>query len=221
MDVLTSYAATLHVPDEEQECAVPLLEYLGAHRRKFAKKLYSEVKQRRKAVRADLKRMPDVLAKRVRQNGDGRQGDIAAASVTATAVSLAEQLAAPRHLGRENLHPYRLKVKELRNVLQLAAGDSHPKFVDDLKQVKDAIGEWHDWGELIAIAQKALDYGNGCGLLAEMKRIANDKYDHALALAQRLRKQYLRTAHPRGKAAVAAAPGVPRETVWDAIARLA
>jgi hypothetical protein len=56
MDVLTSFASTVH-PRDENDCAVQLLEHLGAKRRKYAKRpmtdwcggpaslLYSEVKE--------------------------------------------------------------------------------------------------------------------------------------------------------------------------------
>ena len=43
MDVLTGYAATVRRQRGEEECAVQLLEFLGARRRKFAKKLYADL----------------------------------------------------------------------------------------------------------------------------------------------------------------------------------
>jgi len=113
-----------------------------------------------------------------------------------------------------------LRVKELRNVLRMAAGTSNPKFVDDLGRVKDAIGEWHDWEELVLIAQKALDHGNGCELMRELKRVAEGKYEHALGVVQALRKKYWRNAVAPKKGA-AATPTMPREPVWEAIALLA
>jgi len=55
MDVLTSYASQLH-PKGEEDCAVQLLEHLGAQRRKHAKKLYAEIQRDRSDVRGNLKR---------------------------------------------------------------------------------------------------------------------------------------------------------------------
>ena len=60
----------------------------------------------------------------------------------------------PVRLNRNNLHPYRLKVKELRNVLQLSNRADDIEFVEKLGQVKDAIGDWHDWEELVRIPRK-------------------------------------------------------------------
>ena len=219
MDVLTTYGSTVHLQGEE-ECAVQLLEHLGAQRKKYAKKLYVEVKQRRPVVRYDLKRTPTLLSKVIRKNGNNSSRS-PVANAAATAVTLAAQLASPQRLGKDNLHPYRLKVKELQNVLKMAAG-ALPKFVEDLGEVKDAIGEWHDWEELVGIAQKILDHGNQCKLLAELKRIAGEKYEHALGLTEELRKNYLRNGHNKKKgASSAASPGIPGEPVWEAIAMLA
>lgn len=57
----------------------------------------------------------------------------------------------PDRIDGRTLHPYRLKVKELRYALQLAA--SHEELlIEALGEVKDSIGEWPDWCELEAIA---------------------------------------------------------------------
>jgi hypothetical protein len=42
-------------------------------------------------------------------------------------------------LNKPNLHPYRLKVKELRNVLQMADNADQQEFITRLGEVKDAI----------------------------------------------------------------------------------
>jgi len=103
----------------------------------------------------------------------------------------------------------------------MAAFSAQPKFVDDLGEVKDAIGEWHDWEELRAIAQKVLDHGSQCRLLAELKRIANQKYQRALRLTESLRKNYLRTSSPSRNGGAQKAARIPAEPVWKAIAMLA
>src|SRR5207253_7934757 len=76
----------------------------------------------------------------------------------ANALKLSSELAITTKLDRKNLHPYRLKVKELRYVLQLANDADEQQFVDKLGEVKDAIGEWHDWEELITIANGVVDH---------------------------------------------------------------
>lgn len=200
LDVLTGFASTIQVQGEE-ECSIQLLEHLGAQRKKRAAKLYREAIRLRPSLRKDLKQASSVVAKLLRKNTSTPNASPAAADATAAASKLAAGLAAPRRLGRKTLHPYRLKVRELRNVLQMAGGASDAKFVDDLGLVKDAIGEWHDWEELVFIARKVLDHGKKCALAGELARIAEQKYEHALGAAERLRKTYLRNAGRRRKEA--------------------
>ena len=218
MDVLTSYAASLHL-DGEEDCKVQLLEYLGAQRRKYARKLDGELQRRRPALRKNFKRTPAELVKLI---GEDRAptGRTVVSTAAGTAVELATQLAIPQRLRREDLHPYRLKIKDLRNVLQMAAGADRARFVDDLGEVKDAIGEWHDWEELVSIASKALDHGSRCRLTAELKRVANGKYEHAQVLVQTFRKKYLRPSDPRQKGRSAASLSIPGAPVWEVIAML-
>jgi hypothetical protein len=80
-----------------------------------------------------------------------------------------------------------LKVKELRYVLQMAAA-SDREFVAVLGEVKDAVGEWHDWEELGGIAAEVIQH-RGCDLLKQIRSAAERKFQHALTLANRIRKQ--------------------------------
>jgi CHAD domain-containing protein len=217
MDVLTEFAAAVS-PKNEEECHVRLLEHLGARRQKQAGKLQVEVKQLRPGLRKELDRASSRMTKLLRRKGAG-PADSAASNAAAEAIRLAVQLAAPPRLNRTNLHPYRLKVKELRNILAMADGPSRPRFVEDLGNVKDAIGEWHDYAELVGIASKLLNHDGNCALLAQLKRTADSKYDHARGLALKLRSTYLQSAEPQRKDAASA--GVPRPPVWEAMARLA
>ena len=109
----------------------------------------------------------------------------------ATALQLASRLKTPARLSKRTLHSYRLKVKELRYVLQMADAAEHHKFIDKLSEVKDAIGEWHDWDELSGIATELLNHGSRCKLLRELKAVRDSKYDRALLLANEMRNTYL------------------------------
>ena len=216
MDVLLGYASTVHVKGED-ECLVQLLEGLGRRRRKRAKSLSAEAKRLRPELRKSLDRTPAELNEFIRHCN----AEHIAANAAGTAVKLASDLAAPRRLGRDTLHPYRLKVKELQNVLKLTDGGSNGEFVNELGEVKDAIGEWHDWEELLPIARRMLDHGARCKLLSEIKSIAGRKYDHAVALTEALRKRHLKPARPRRKRSAAAPSKVPTQPVLEATASLA
>ena len=217
MDVLTEFAAAVR-PKGEEECHVRLLEHLGAKRQRQAGKLHAELKRLRPGVRKGLDQASLRMTRLLRGKGAG-PADSAVANAAATAVRVSAQLAAPPRLNKTNLHPYRLKVKELRNILLMADAPSRPRFLQDLGRVKDAIGEWHDWEELVGIASKLPAHDGNCLLLTELKRIAESKYDHALSLALNLRKTYLQSSDPKRKGP--ATSGLPRAPVWEAMARLA
>jgi hypothetical protein len=82
-----------------------------------------------------------------------------------------------------------MKVKELRYVLQLSGQDN--KLVNVLGEVKDSIGEWHDWVELDAIASEVLHHRDSCGVREQIHAGAQHRFDKALVLANQLRRKYL------------------------------
>jgi len=112
----------------------------------------------------------------------------------AKAIELSSDLNRPARLSWKNLHRYRLKVKELRNVLQLSHQRREPEFVKKLGEVKDAIGEWHDWKELTAIAEQTLDHGKSCRMAECLRSTGNAKYRRAVLTATNLRRNYLKPA---------------------------
>jgi hypothetical protein len=108
----------------------------------------------------------------------------------AVALKLSNELSRWPALNAGNLHLYRLKVKELLYTLQLA-DEADKDLVNKLSEVKDAIGECHDWQELDTIAGKVLDHGPQCGVLKQIHTKMRETLDHALLTANNLRKQYL------------------------------
>jgi CHAD domain-containing protein len=199
MDVLTGHSTSLHI-DKDQDCLVQLVEHLGSARYRHAKKLSLEMRKSGPSLRKRLKRASARLEKLIpdgKNNDRGKKSSGAQTEVAAEAAAFVLKLAAdlenPPTLNKNNLHPYRLKVKELRNVLQLADNPGDQAFIDTLGEVKDAVGEWHDWEELIAIADNLLDHGPGCKLLPELKTISARNYERALSLANKMRKDFLRS----------------------------
>jgi CHAD domain-containing protein len=188
-DVLTGFASTLHA-GEEAECRTALLEYLGHRRYRHAAKLGKQVQSGRKEIRSRLKRCSAHVNKLLGNPKQGAVGGQASAEVAALSLRLAAELAEPPRLNAGNLHEYRKKVKELRYVLQFAE-HSDADLVDTLGEVKDAIGEWHDFLELGAMARKVLDHGSDCGLLQEIRGIESDKFSHALNLTNQMRAKYV------------------------------
>lgn len=97
----------------------------------------------------------------------------------------------------------------MRNVLKL--GDMpNQELIDALGKTKDAIGEWHDWEELVAIAERVLEHGDQCRLIRQLKDITAKKYQTALTQAEQLRKRYLDAeAKKKARGARPASPGEP------------
>ncbi len=198
MDVLMSYSAHMDA-GQQQNCQVQLLEYLGANRYRQAKRLKVSMRKRHPAIRHRLKRAENRIEKVI--SGESKRSsapeNTAPAEAMALAVKLSRELAEPASLNRNNLHPYRLKVKQLRYLLEMADSPDTRPFIDSMGAVKDAIGEWHDWEELIAIASDLDEHGPNCKLVRELKTISDRKYEHALSLTNQMRKEYLRSSKPR------------------------
>jgi CHAD domain-containing protein len=188
MDVLIGYAASLHQNGEE-ECEVQLLERLGVKRQRRAKRLDVLVRKRRKPLLRKLDRtsksIDDALAA---TDGTSLNGETSSV-VAGAALTLLTGLTKPSRLNRTNLHPYRLKVKELRNLLKLSDDESRDRLVTELGELKDAIGAWHDWQELLMIGTKTLEHGRGCAQLARLRQTVELRYGEALKLANAFRKR--------------------------------
>lgn len=202
MDVLMNFASRLR-PKGEEQCSIELLEHLGAERERQAAKLENQAKSEYQEIRRRLRKCSTFLRKTLQKDGKSsakantrsRQWSEQA---TALALQLEGDLRAWPTLNRGNLHPFRLKVKKLRNVL-LMAEDSDSQFVSSLGEVKDAIGEWHDWQELSELAKEVIPH-SGCRLRQEIDRGVREQFDHALAAANRLRQKYLQVEprkHPQ------------------------
>ena len=76
-------------------------------------------------------------------------------------------------------------------MLQMAEKSDRQEFVWQLGEVKDAIGEWHDWEVLVAIAKTVIEHGSNCGLLDDLGNIADRNYHKALTLTEDMRRKFL------------------------------
>ncbi|HEX3822134.1 MAG TPA: CHAD domain-containing protein [Candidatus Sulfotelmatobacter sp.] len=221
MDVLTDYLSSVPSDKEEKQCSVRLIEYLGAQRLRHAKKFESARQECGSELSKRLKRTSRQIEKVLPSNGKKiPDRNEVTAGVTASALTLLTALAKPARLGKMNLHPYRLEVKELRNVLQMAENSDREEFIRQLGEVKDAIGEWHDWEELMAIAKTVLDHGASCGLLNGLRKIADSKYQNAIVLTESMRKNFLRISDRRNKRSPRQLQFRPAEKVWLATTAL-
>jgi CHAD domain-containing protein len=199
MDVLTG--DLLHMPvNGVRDSMVRLVEHLGTVRRKNAADLLDTVGQQRKPVRRELrsyaklvdsvargKKAPPIEVARALESEDGHDS---------RASALMDELARWPRLNAQNIHPFRLKVKELRYVLELFP-HADKGFVELLGKVKEEIGEWHDWQQLGEIAREVLDAQEDRELLAQIDAVPKQKLAQALAGANALRQRYLHSPAQR------------------------
>jgi CHAD domain-containing protein len=191
MDVLSAHLSTVHIDTDRRDSMVELLEYLGAKRYRYAQRLHALMKKRSASIRRRLKKTSSRLEKDLTKKEGSGSARPASNDAVAMALKLSEELGSPHTLQKNNLHPYRLKIKELRDVLQMSEKPEDQKFIHALGRCKDAIGEWHDWEELLRIAGKVPKHENNSELLQELKAITGKKYQAALAVTNRMRDHFI------------------------------
>jgi CHAD domain-containing protein len=190
MDVLAAKALTLsQEPDQEpnHDAFTRLIEHLQLSRKKYAAELLVVLDRQKKAARHNLR----LYAKQLEA---GRDSDSLIREqepqIQAAAAQLTAELSRWPKLNARNLHSFRLKVKELRLVLQLLSGADH-SFIDALRTVKDQIGDWHDWQQLARSAAEVPDAQQDHALLSAIKQAVKQKLGKALAAANALRERHL------------------------------
>jgi CHAD domain-containing protein len=181
MDVLAGHLLSLP-QNENNEALGRLVEHLGEMRVENARELRHTVDSHRKDARRSLKKYSKLIGKQF--NGDVR--DLPADSAPAR---LAAELQKWPSLNEGNIHDFRIKVKQLRYMLQLAR-DVDSDMVGALGKVKDQVGDWHDWQELSNIAHSVLNPKSDGEALREIEGIGKQKFQQALAVANSLRQEY-------------------------------
>jgi CHAD domain-containing protein len=186
MDVLIADVLSL-CETKYEVSAVQFIEQLSRMRLKYARKLAQSVDRRGKEARIRLKRCSRLLQARLREQ-------VRHAEAPSAPQILATELRHWPRLDSSNLHSFRIRVKELSNILQLFQ-NADSRTVQRLIEVKDSIGEWHDWQELNNMAGKFLNSQDDRALLRRIESIQLSKLRKALARAGELHKQYFASGH--------------------------
>jgi CHAD domain-containing protein len=191
MDVLLANSRKL-----ARYCEGESLNHLVAHlqtaRQQSAGELQHALHHRRKAVRDDLKEYSKFvrsLAKRPRSKS-GTEAGRGQEEINNSATNLMREMGDWKPLDADNLHEFRIKVKQLRYTLQLDA-QADRGLVEALGDVQRRIGDWHDWHELAEIAREVLVLEEDRALLDRICETATRRFDRALAAANVLRGKYL------------------------------
>ena len=189
-DVLAAKARAL-ARHCRNDSAARLLEHLQVMRVESAHMLVDAVAERRQDACDSLKQFSIEIEKRLERliSGSTRYAGTRKPHTDA-AIRLMNDLSDWPPFSTANLHTFRIKVKELRYILQLTDA-ADPKFVTTLERAKARIGDWHDWQEFRKIAREVLHERKDRPLLEEMEQTESKKLKQALAAAQPLRTRYL------------------------------
>jgi CHAD domain-containing protein len=193
MDVLLADARKL-ARYSDGESLGHLVEHLETARQQNAGELQHALHHRRKAVLEDLKeysRFVASVAKRAQSaSRSGAHPSRAQEEIHSSAANVMRELGDWKPLDADNLHAFRLKVKQLRYTLQLDA-QADPGLVEALGDVQRRIGDWHDWRQLEEIAREVLVHEEDRALLDRIGETVKRRFDRALAAANALRGRYL------------------------------
>jgi CHAD domain-containing protein len=171
-----------------------LVTHLESARQQNAGELQHVLHHRRKAVLEDLKEYSRFVASVLkRAKSDSRSGADANQSqeeIHSSAMNVMRELGDWKSLDADNLHAFRLKVKQLRYTMQLDA-QADPGLVEALGDVQRRIGDWHDWRQLEEIAREVVVLEQDQALLDRIGETAKRRFDRALKAANALRGRYL------------------------------
>lgn len=179
MDVLAAKAQRLYARCD-RDSVDRLLEHLHSMRIANAHALLDELEGRRKHLRRTLEDVSDQLKQSLR-NTDRYARELK---------RLIHELIHWPALSLNNLHDFRIKVKETRYVLQLVPNPGSD-FLKALDAVKTRIGDWHDWQQLATIAGEVLSKDKDQMTLETIAKMEREKFARALKAAQTLRSRYL------------------------------
>jgi CHAD domain-containing protein len=189
MDVLTAKAQTLS--GRRNDSVARLVEHLVDTRVQSARTLLQTLAKRQKKARRSLKGFSKQIGQRFSAKKSGPKTEPARNWLKADATSrLAAELNQWPELNVENLHEFRLKIKELLYVLHLVR-NADAEFMDALVKAKDEIGDWHDWYQLAKIAEQTLDAKNDRAALKRIEDTSKKKLDVALAAALDIKSRTL------------------------------
>jgi CHAD domain-containing protein len=190
MDVMKANALKL-AETPGRDSLARLVKYLVSTRQESAAELVDAVEHRRKSARRRLKQFEKRVESALKAEESGAQAVKLEGGVRAATTKIQNALSRWPELRSSNIHRFRLKIKELRALLQLER-DSDAGFVRALGKAKSKIGEWHDWQQLKEIAGAILNLQEDRTLLMEIDQAVKRKLQEALTAANTLRRKFLK-----------------------------
>lgn len=162
-----------------------VLEYLHNRRTQQAEKLLSVLDDELlDKLRRRLKKMESRLAD-AETSGPAPSAAMAHARKLLADVIVDYRLPEMGEVDDELLHQLRLRCKRVRYTAEQAGSfEDAERWVEELRRVQDAIGEWHDWLDLLATANKVLKNTSHQPLQFALENVMRAKRRNALATAR-------------------------------------
>lgn len=160
------------------------------------------------------KRLPKLLnketirdiQKRLRRASRQVRLDPARDPLTVARTMLAQVARPAGPVTEDVLHQYRIVVKRARYAAEFAPKSAKAlQFMGQLKQLQDALGNWHDWLTLTQTAAKRLGDINQSSLVAALYNVTGGKFRRAVAALSALPAIQTRTIPTAPKAVPAVA----------------
>lgn len=173
---------------------------LARKRRSAAKNLIAEIKKRHDLLLSVADDLEGAVGEGMHET-DGNE-----------APALVEQFAAISaefpEFNEDNLHDFRKKIKKVRYIAEIHAGDPRClRIASQLKRVQDAIGEWHDW-HILAQMATSRKYPRTADAGELLQTVAAETFERALAACDTASTQIGRL-DPLKEHAVASGPKKP------------
>jgi CHAD domain-containing protein len=160
-----------------------LVELFKTKRDKRSRSLTSRLKKLEKS--GLFVRLQKITERAGRNNRQAQFAPLQKAQASLSALSA--QFPTRQILKPRSLHQLRVKLKQVRYTAELAEESAGQKnFLQDLKSVQDAIGEWHDWESLVKTAERQFGDRTTCPLLVEMRSLFATRYSAANSAVARL-----------------------------------
>lgn len=171
LDVQLSALRSLKVPQEPRR-KTQLMQGLIELRAKHEKKL-------RKILTKDMIRE---IRKRLKRGAKEVQSKTSLDPLMVARLMLKEVVRPAGPVSEDLLHQYRTVVKRARYAAEFAPKSPEAaQFIEQVKRLQDAVGNWHDWLTLTQSASKRLGEVNQSSLVAALHNITGSKFRHAVS----------------------------------------
>jgi CHAD domain-containing protein len=171
LDVQLAALRSLKVPQEPRrktQLMHRLIELRAEHEKKLRKLLTKN------AIRE--------LRKRLKRGAKEVRPEASRDALTVARAMLNEVVRPAGPVSEDVLHQYRTVLKRARYAAEFASKSAEAtQFISQVKQLQDAVGNWHDWLILTQAAAKRLGDVNQSSLVAVLHNVTGSKFRHAVA----------------------------------------